>query len=213
MVGDRTVVSVKFGRTASSQTVTVDGASLHGRSVMIEGNAHYTVLYTYPVPVNAPGALAAFRIIRTLNEPTVATTVTSAPALATMDLAVPEAPAEVAAGRVFDIGVRTIVDHPVDRIVIEDPLPAGFEAVDTSFRTTLQAIVPQSDSWQIDTTQIYRDRVVAYAQHLDPGVYDVHYLVRSVAPGTFSWHGARVYLQDAPEQFGRSASGTLTVRP
>jgi len=213
MVGDRTVVSVKFGRTASSQTVTVDGASLHGRSVMIEGNAHYTVLYTYPVPVNAPGALAAFRIIRTLNEPTVATTVTSAPALATMDLAVPEAPAEVAAGRVFDIGVRTIVDHPVDRIVIEDPLPAGFEAVDTSFRTTLQAIVPQSDSWQIDTTQIYRDRVVAYAQHLDPGVYDVHYLVRSVTPGTFSWPGARVYLQDAPEQFGRSASGTLTVRP
>jgi uncharacterized protein YfaS (alpha-2-macroglobulin family) len=129
-----------------------------------------------------------------------------------MDLSA-AAPVAVAAGRVFDIDVRTIVDHPVDRIVIEDPLPAGFEAVDTSFRTTLQAIVPQSDSWQIDATQIYRDRVVAYAQHLDPGVYDVHYLVRSVTPGTFRWPGARAYLQDAPEQFGRSASSTLEVRP
>jgi len=137
----------------------------------------------------------------------------SAPALATMDLLAAPAPLEVAAGRVFDIGVRTIVDHPVDRIVIEDPLPAGFEAVDTSFRTTLQAIVPQSDSWQIDATQIYRDRVIAYAQHLDPGVYDVHYLVRSVTPGTFRWPGARAYLQDAPEEFGRSASSTLTVGP
>jgi uncharacterized protein YfaS (alpha-2-macroglobulin family) len=213
MVGDRTIVSVKFGRTASSQTITVDGASLQGKSVMIEGKAHYTLLYTYPVPLDAPGQLAAFRIIRTVSEPSVGSTATSTPALATMDLLAAAAPVEVAAGRVFDIGVRTIVDHPVDRIVIEDPLPAGFEAVDTSFRTTLQAIVPQSDSWQVDATQIYRDRVIAYAQHLDPGVYDVHYLVRSVTPGTFRWPGARAYLQDAPEEFGRSASSTLTVKP
>jgi uncharacterized protein YfaS (alpha-2-macroglobulin family) len=212
MVGDRTVVSVKFGRTASSQTIAVDASSLNGKAVAIEGNAHYTLLYTYPVPPDSPGQLAAFRVIRTLNEPSVGSTATGAAALATMDLSA-AAPVAVAPGRVFDIDIRTIVDHPVDRIVIEDSLPAGFEAVDTSFRTTLQAIVPQSDSWQIDATQIYRDRVVAYAQHLDPGVYDVHYLVRSVTPGTFRWPGARAYLQDAPEQFGRSASTTLEVRP
>jgi alpha-2-macroglobulin len=120
-------------------------------------------------------------------------------------------PISVAAGRVFDVGVRAIVDHPVDRLVIDDPLPAGFEAVDTSLRTALQAIVPQSNSWQIDTSQIYRDRVVAYASHLDPGVYDLHYLVRSVTPGTFAWPGAHVYLQNAPEEFGRSAGTTLNV--
>ena len=105
------------------------------------------------------------------------------------------------------------VDHPVDRLVIDDPLPAGFEAVDTSFRTALQAIVPQSNSWQIDTSQIYRDRVVAYAQHLEPGVYDLHYLVRSVTPGTFAWPGAHVYLKDAPEEFGRSAGTLLEITP
>ncbi len=122
-------------------------------------------------------------------------------------------PVSVAAGRVFDVGVRAIVDHPVDRLVIEDPLPAGFEAVDASFRTALQAIVPQSDSWQIDTRQIYRDRVVAYVSHLEPGVYDLHYLVRSVTPGSFAWPGARVYLKDAPEEFGRSSGATLRVTP
>ena len=133
MVGERTVVSVKFGRTASSQTIAVDASSLNGKAVAIEGNAHYTLLYTYPVPPDAPGQLAAFRVIRTLNEPSVGSTATGAAALATMDLSA-AAPVEVAAGRVFDIDIRTIVDHPVDRIVIEDPLPAGFEAVDTSFR-------------------------------------------------------------------------------
>ena len=76
----------------------------------------------------------------------------------------------------------------------------------------MQAVVPQSDSWEIDASQIYRDRVIAFAQHLDPGVYGLHYLVRAVTPGTFAWPGGRAYLQDAPEQFGRSAATTLTVR-
>ncbi|MFY9718280.1 MAG: alpha-2-macroglobulin family protein [Candidatus Cybelea sp.] len=224
-IGGRVVGRAQFGTTASAQTFTVNAASLRGAGPLVilststalstgsvegrqGGAAHYTVLYSYPVALNAPGQLAAFRVIRTLGDPSAA----SASPLATMDLAA-AAPVAVEAGRVFDIGIRTIVDHPVDRLVIEDPLPAGFEAVDTTFRTTLKAVVPQSDSWQIDTTQIYRDRIVAYAQHLDPGVYDVHYLVRSVTPGTFTWPGARAYLQDAPEEFGRSASSTLEVRP
>jgi hypothetical protein len=212
--GGRVIARVQFGATASSQTFTLDASALQGAAaVTLAGDrVHYALLYTYPVPPNAPGQLAAFRVIRTVNDPSVAGAATSASPLATMDLAAAQ-PFEAAGGRVFDIGVRTIVDHPVDRLVIEDPLPAGFEAVDTSFRTTLQAVVPQSDSWQIDATQIYRDRVIAYAQHLDPGVYDVHYLVRSVTPGSFAWPGARAYLRDAPEEFGRSASTRLTVRP
>src|SRR5581483_1916538 len=169
------------------------------------GTVHYLVSYTYPVPNDAPGELAAFRVVRSVTAPGAAGT-----PLVTMDLA-PVQPVTLAAGKVFDVGVRVIVDHPVDRLVIDDPLPAGLEAVDTSFQTSLQAIVPQSDSWQIDAQQIYRDRVVAYAQHLDAGVYEVHYLARSVTPGAFAWPGARAYLTDAPEQFGRSAGSQLKV--
>ena len=215
-VGDRSIGTARFGSTASSQTFTVPASSLPPnaplRIVPTAGTVHYLLLYTYPVPPNAPGELAAFRVIRTLNDPSAATSANSSPPLATMDLAT-ALPVSVGAARVFDIGVRAIVDHPVDRLVIDDPLPAGFEAVDTSFRTALQAIVPQSNSWQIDTSQIYRDRVVAYAQHLEPGVYDLHYLVRSVTPGTFAWPGAHVYLKDAPEEFGRSAGSLLEITP
>lgn len=223
-VGDRTIGSAAFGSTASSQTFTVAVSSLPKNaplrvSLRGDGNAalkgspptlHYLVLYTYPVAADAPGELAAFRVIRTLNDPSSATSPTSQVPIATMDLAT-ALPVALAAGRVFDIGVRTIVDHPVDGLLIDDPLPAGFEAVDTSFRTALQALVPQSNSWEIDTSQIYRDRVVAYAAHLQPGVYDLHYLVRSVTPGTFAWPGARVYLRNAPEEFGRSAGTTLRI--
>jgi uncharacterized protein YfaS (alpha-2-macroglobulin family) len=209
-VGSATVATAQFGSTASSQTFTVQASSLHGNAVALRGNGtvHYALLYTYDVPPNSPGELAAFRVVRTVAEPGA-----TSPPLATMDLETPAGPVNVTAGHVFDVGVRVIVDHPVDRLVIDDSLPAGFEAVDTSFRTTLQAVVPQSDSWDIDSQTIYRDRVVAYAQHLGPGVYDVHYLVRSVTPGDFSWPGARAYMKDAPEEFGRSASTTLHVTP
>ena len=212
-VGDKTIGRATFGSTASSQTFSVPASSLSSNAplrVTSSHGVHYLVLYTYPVAPNAPGELAAFRVVRTLSDPSRSGSDGVPSPLATMDIQT-ISQVGVGAGRVFDVGIRAIVDHPVDRVVFEDPLPAGFEAVDMAFRTSLQALVPQSDSWEIDTRQIYRDRVVAYASHLEPGVYDLHYLVRSVTPGTFAWPGARVYLKDAPEEFGRSAGTTLEV--
>ncbi|BAY60504.1 alpha-2-macroglobulin domain-containing protein [Calothrix brevissima NIES-22] len=55
------------------------------------------------------------------------------------------------------------------------------------------------------------DRIIAYADHLDPGVYSLHYLVRSVTPGKFLWPGAQAHLQYTPEEFGRAADSTLIV--
>ena len=119
---------------------------------------------------------------------------------------------DVSAGQVFDIGVEIIVDHPVDHVVIRDPLPAGLEAVDTSFQTSTSAVKAKADSWQIGYQQIYRDRIEAYAEGLKPGVYTLHYLARSVTPGTFIWPGAEARLQYGPEEFGRSATATLVVK-
>ncbi|HET9392924.1 MAG TPA: Ig-like domain-containing protein [Candidatus Rubrimentiphilum sp.] len=169
------------------------------------GTLHYVVSYTYSLAANAPGRLNGLRVIRTVhpaNESTV---------LATVDIASQTAPLAFPAGNVYDIGVEIAVDHPVDRVVITDPLPAGFEALDTSFQTTASYYQPLTQAWQIDYQQIYLDRVTAYAQHLDPGVYMLHYLVRSVTPGTYLWPGATAYLLDAPEQFGRTAFSSVQI--
>ncbi len=109
------------------------------------------------------------------------------------------------AGNVYDVSVEVITDHPVDRVIVTDPLPAGFEALDTSFQTTAAYYQPLTSDWQIDYQQIYTDRVTAFAQHLDPGVYSVHYLARSVTPGDYLWPGTSAYLLNAPEQFGAHA--------
>ncbi|HZT11685.1 MAG TPA: hypothetical protein VFA29_02715, partial [Candidatus Baltobacteraceae bacterium] len=121
------------------------------------------------------------------------------------------APFDVPAGNVYDVEVRVIADHSVDRVIVQDPLPAGFEAFDTSFQTTAAYYQPLAADWQIDYQRIYADKIVAFAQHLEPGVYAFHYLARSVTPGTFLWPGAHAYLVNAPEQFGRSAFAQVRI--
>jgi uncharacterized protein YfaS (alpha-2-macroglobulin family) len=131
--------------------------------------------------------------------------------VANMDIASPNQPLFFPAGNVYDIGLQVITDHPVDRVTIADPLPAGFEALDTAFQTTAAYYQPLADAWQIDYQQIYADRVVAFAQHLDAGVYELHYLARTVTPGQYLWPGASAYLLNAPEQFGRAAFATVQI--
>ncbi|MDJ0703802.1 MAG: alpha-2-macroglobulin [Leptolyngbyaceae cyanobacterium MO_188.B28] len=170
-----------------------------------EGDLHYLAAYRYRLEGDQPGRLNGLRVTRDVHP------ANQEESLYRLGLAPNKEPLTVKAGQVFDIGLEIITDHPVDHLIITDPLPAGFEAVDTSFQTSTPYFQAQQDSWRIGYQTIYRDRVLAYGDHLEAGVYSFHYLVRSVTPGTFLWPGANVYLQYAPEEFGRSASAELQV--
>jgi len=169
------------------------------------GTLHYLVAFSYRLRGPTAGVLAGLRVtrqIRIANQQAV---------VAEMGLRLQTRPVQLGVGRVFDVGLQIVADHPVDHVFITDPLPAGLEAVDTSFQTSTQYYAAQGDSWAIDYQSIYRDRIAAYADHLGPGVYELHYLVRSVTPGLFSWPGAQARLQYAPEEFGRTASSMLSI--
>jgi uncharacterized protein YfaS (alpha-2-macroglobulin family) len=56
-------------------------------------------------------------------------------------------PLTLAPGEVYDIGFEIITDHPVDHLVIKDPLPAALEAVDGSFQTATPALQAKADNW------------------------------------------------------------------
>jgi uncharacterized protein YfaS (alpha-2-macroglobulin family) len=193
-------------------TRRLTGARLpHGNATLTlsmngKGKLYYLIAYRYAIQGNRPGAYAGLRlerIVRPANEQR---------ELARFGLALPGAPVRLDAGHVFAVEDRITTDHPLNAMVLTDPLPASFEAVDTAFQTSTRFFEPGMNNWEIAYQQIYRDRVVAYAQHLEAGVYAVHYLVRSVTPGTFTWPAAQVYPQYAPEDFGRTAVGALVVR-
>jgi hypothetical protein len=170
-----------------------------------QGTLRYLIAYRYRLPGNQPGRYNGLRVtreIRSLNEEKV---------LQKTGLYALDKPLTLETGQVFDIGLEVIADHPVEHVAIADPLPAGFEAVDESFQTATSALQAPTDSWELGFRTIYRDRIVAYADHLEPGVYSLHYLVRSVTPGTYRYPGAEVHLQYAPEEFGRAAESTLVL--
>lgn len=169
------------------------------------GTLHYLVAYNYRLQGNQSGRFNGLRITREISQ------VNKEKVLQKTGLYAFDKPLTLASGQVFDIGLEIIADHPVDHLVIKDPLPSGFEGVDASFQTTTAALQAKADNWELGFKNVYRDRIIAYADHLEPGVYSLHYLVRSVTPGTFSWPGAEVHLQYAPEEFGRTAESTLVV--
>ncbi len=170
-----------------------------------KGTLHYLAAYRYRLQGNQPGRFNGLRVTREIRR------VGEEKVLQKLGLHGFDRPLSLESGQVFDIGVEIIADHPVEHVVMSDPLPGGFEAVDASFQTSTAALQALADSWEVGFKTIYRDRIVAYADHLDPGVYSLHYLVRSVTPGTFLWPGSQVYLQYAPEEFGRSADSILVL--
>ncbi|MDP9111744.1 MAG: alpha-2-macroglobulin family protein, partial [Candidatus Eremiobacteraeota bacterium] len=170
------------------------------------GTLHYAVTYSYRLAGPAPGRLNGLRVTRVIRE------ANATPVLATMGLLAPAASLTLAPARVFDIELQIVTDHPVERVLITDPLPAGFEAVDTSFATTSKALHMPEASWSIGDQRIRSDRVEAYADHLDAGIYRLHYLARSVTPGTFAWPGADAHVVDRPDEFGRSASSVVEIK-
>jgi uncharacterized protein YfaS (alpha-2-macroglobulin family) len=171
-----------------------------------QGNLHYLTAYRYRLKGNQPGRINGLRVTRYIRP------ANQSQVLREIDLYASDDAFTVPPGQVFDIGLEIITDHPINHLIINDPLPAGFEAVDTSFQTATSYFQAQQDSWAINYQKIYKDKIVAYGDRLDAGVYSMHYLVRSVTPGTFEWPGAEVQLQYTPEEFGRSASSVLEVK-
>ena len=191
------------GFAAPDQTIALTSLTPGAHTIALRktgaGTLHYLVTYDYRLGARAPGRYSGLRVTRTIRSANASSVV------ATIDMAPSAQPLSLEPGNVYDVGVQVVTDHPVDRVAISDPLPAGAEALDTSFQTTAAFYQPLATDWQIDYQQIYRDRIIAFAQHLDTGVYTFHYLVRTVTPGTYIWPGTSAHLLDAPEQFGRSA--------
>jgi uncharacterized protein YfaS (alpha-2-macroglobulin family) len=110
-------------------------------------------------------------------------------------------------------------------VALTDPLPAGFEPIDSLFSTTASDLARRATrtttgndwfaQWRrggFDHVERHDDRVVAFATRLGSGRHEFSYLVRATTAGSFSVAGARMEAMYAPELTGRSAAATIMVR-
>ena len=121
-------------------------------------------------------------------------------------------------GKVYRVTLRLII--PMDRyfLILEDPLPAGLEAVNLELKTESQRL------WEAVTKrsrralrlwghkELHDNRVVVFSEWLRPGVYEFSYLVRALTPGEFVLPPARVEEMYTPEVFGRTEGRVIQVR-
>jgi uncharacterized protein YfaS (alpha-2-macroglobulin family) len=140
----------------------------------------------------------------------------------------------VGEGQVIRVRLRITVPDERLMVVLDDPLPAGLEAVDLSLRTVspfrpdVLAPEPREEeqlggatwfygSWDsgmwspFDHTEIRDDRVVYFARTLWKGVYNATYLARATTAGHFTGGPAHAEEMYNPGVHGRSGGGVFTV--
>jgi len=131
---------------------------------------------------------------------------------------------QAAVGDVVQVRLTLVAPHDLYYVVVEDPLPAGAEGVDTTLATTSElALEPgltrgsarnpwSSWWWRWYTRSEMRDeKVVLFADYLPAGTYTYQYSFRATQPGEYQVIPTTASEFYFPEVFGRSEGRLFTV--
>jgi uncharacterized protein YfaS (alpha-2-macroglobulin family) len=142
---------------------------------------------------------------------------------------------EVKAGALVRVNLTLVAKDRANFVVVDDPLPAGFEGQNSRFSTTLQdvqgGVVKQSVDygggspwdgfeggwwwwrpwWSFSHTEMRDDRMLLFANHLPAGVYTYSYTARATTIGDFQLPPIHAEAMYQPELFGHSASSKVRV--
>jgi uncharacterized protein YfaS (alpha-2-macroglobulin family) len=134
-------------------------------------------------------------------------------------------------GDLIKVKLTIVAPSSLHYVVVEDPVPAGCEAVDTSLKTT--SAVGEAPTltnlgwedrwsyyrwvgwgwWWFGHTDLRDEKVALFATYLPQGTYEYTYLMRASVPGAFKTLPAVAYEMYFPEVFGRSDGALFTVQP
>jgi uncharacterized protein YfaS (alpha-2-macroglobulin family) len=137
-----------------------------------------------------------------------------------------------AAATTFNAGdlvrVTLSLDLPKERryVAVTDPIPAGFEPVESWFATTAADVAradredgAETPKWEdvwrrgtFDHVERHDDRVLVFATRLSEGHHEFSYVVRATTAGTFQAGPARVEEMYEPEVSGRTGTQAVEVR-
>ncbi len=142
----------------------------------------------------------------------------------------------VRVGDVIQVKLTIVAPNDLHYLVIEDPLPAGCEAIDTSLKTTSAVYQPPTVEpvkgkpttqpavsaepargerlpywWYFKHSELHDEKVALFATRLPRGTYEYTYLMRASLPGEFLTMPAQAYEMYFPEVFGRSDGAKFII--
>ncbi len=129
-------------------------------------------------------------------------------------------------GEAVRVKLTVVAPHDLYYVLVEDPLPAGAEAVDQNLLTSsaLDTVGgwEQADLdyqwgywgwWWFNYTQVRDEEVVLFAEYLPAGTYEYTYIIRASLPGEYRVMPTTAREFYFPEVFGRSDGMIFTIRP
>jgi len=107
-------------------------------------------------------------------------------------------------------------------VVVNDPLPAGLEAVNPTFATEseeqtdlMRRLSQTNNRWYrwygFSHIEMHDDRVLLFADYLPPGIHQHRYLARALIFGDFHSPGTKIEEMYSPEIFGRSSELAVSI--
>jgi len=129
----------------------------------------------------------------------------------------------IQAGKYVRVRLRIVVPSRRYFVAVDDPLPAGLEAVDLNLRTSASSRLAGKAknkiydfySWYAFFAFSHKekrdDRVVLFSDRLPSGVYEYTYLARATTIGTFVVPPLKANEMYHPEVFGRNGTKIVEV--
>ncbi len=135
---------------------------------------------------------------------------------------------EAQVGDVIQVKLTLVAPHDLYYVVVEDMLPAGAEAIDTSLDTTsllerspsLRRQVDRGGYWSdfywwwwhwYSRSELRDEKVVLFADYLSAGTYEYTYTFRAVLPGEYQVIPTFANEFYFPEVFGRGEGELFTI--
>ncbi|MBX3187760.1 MAG: hypothetical protein KF819_12125 [Labilithrix sp.] len=125
----------------------------------------------------------------------------------------PVAASRFRAGDYVEVDLVLASPVPRDLVVVDDPLPSGFEAVNQSYANANRQAFRPDASGEVTHRELRDDRVVSFFDRLPAGVHHTSYVLRVISPGRFVTPPTKAECMYAPDVFGRTAASTIEARP
>ena len=97
-------------------------------------------------------------------------------------------------------------------LLIEDPIPAGFEFIEQEGLYELKS-KPRWWDFHYARREFHDDRAALFSTTFQRGQGEFHYLLKAVTPGTFQANPARVLPMYQPERQASARAAQVTVAP
>ncbi|HLY60330.1 MAG TPA: MG2 domain-containing protein [Terriglobia bacterium] len=119
---------------------------------------------------------------------------------------------DVQSGDILVVRLTVSATSDEQYVLIEDPIPAGFDFIE---QENLYELKAKPSWWDYIYTQreFHDDRAAMFSTTFQRGQAQLHYLLKAVTPGTFQANPARVLPMYEPARQGSTRSATVTVRP